>query len=254
MNKLDIFKEVLKDNNLDFIFVDNLNILSNRKYTDNFEYIFKTKNSCDAMPMMKALENLIKDSTITFDVGANIGITSVWLARNSVQVYAFEPEENNVDRLKEQIKLNKIDNISIIQSVVSEKENKTAILNIFDSYGHHSLSPYHVSDKINEIKVQNTTIDIFCKNNFINKIDCLKIDVEGFELEVLKGASKMLKHKQIKLIILEHSPILLSKQNRQIDEVLSFLTLFDYKVYTLDHKEVTLHTIYQINQTDLYAK
>lgn len=252
MNKIKVFQEVLKEYKLDFIFKDSMGIFSQRKYSDNFEYIFRTNNSCDALPMMKALNHMIKNSNISIDVGANIGITSVWLGRNSQKVYAFEPEPKNVSRFKEQMHLNNIKNVELIEMVVSDS-SKEQILHIFESYGHHSLSPIHVSNKIDEILVKSITLDQFCHYKNIDLIDCLKVDVEGFELEVFFGSKNILKNKLVKLIIFEHGPLLLKKQNKNISDVISFLNSFGYKVFTINNKEVTAENINNLGQEDLYA-
>lgn len=252
MDKIKIFQEVLKEYKLDFIFQDKLDILTRRKHSDNIEYILKTNNSCDALPMMAALNEMIQNSSISIDVGANIGITSVWLAKNSKKVYAFEPEHNNIARFKEQMHLNQIKNVELKEMVVSDSSEKKT-LHIFESYGHHSLSPQHVTNKVGEIDVQSVTLDDFCHDRGIYQIDCLKVDVEGFELEVFHGSKKMLESKSIKIIIFEHSPILINKQNRNKKDVVSFLNGFGYKVFTINHKEININNIEDLGQEDLYA-
>jgi len=87
-NKVDkylfkMFSYVLKKYNVCFYYQDSMGILTKRNYSDNFEYIFKTKNSCDAMPMMQALDDRIKDLSICMDIGANIGIVSIWMAKKN---------------------------------------------------------------------------------------------------------------------------------------------------------------------------
>ncbi|MDD2509166.1 MAG: FkbM family methyltransferase [Aliarcobacter skirrowii] len=252
MDKIKIFQEILKEHRLDFIFRDKMGILTRRKHSDNIEYILKTNNSCDALPMMEALNDMITNSNICIDIGANIGITSVWLAKNSKKVYAFEPEEKNIIRFREQMSLNNIENVELSEMIVSDSSD-IKILHIFESYGHHSLSPYHVTDKVGEIQVQSVTLDEFCNNKDIDQIDCLKVDVEGFELEVFHGSKKKLQNKSIKVIIFEHSPVLLRKQNRNIEDVMLFLNKYGYRVFTLNHKEINYSDIKDLGQEDLYA-
>jgi FkbM family methyltransferase len=247
-----IFSKILKKYDVDFIYKDRINILTKRRFDDNFQYIFKTQNSCDAIPFMRKLEEKIKGSKVCVDVGANIGITTIWMARNSEKVYAFEPESNNLSRLFENLQVNNVNNVEIIQKVVSDK---TGIEDFYlmNSYGHHSLSNKHLSKCIKKIKMSSITLDDFVQSRQIENIDVLKIDVEGFELEVLKGSKRLLNSGAIKMIIFEHSPSLLKKQNRDIDEVLQILKSFSYQVFRLDDELVNNENIKFLGQEDLYA-
>ncbi len=247
-----IFKNILKKYHVGFYFKDELGIFSKRHFDDNFQYIFRTGNSCDAMPMMIALTGQIKGSKISIDVGANIGITAIWMAKNSDKVFAFEPEKNNLERLKENLETNHASNVEVIPKAVSNRSG-VADLNLFNSYGHHSLSKYHVSKLQGTQRVETVALDDFCYSKNINIVDVLKIDVEGCECEVLQGAMNMLKDKRIKNIIFEHSRILLKKQKKDPKQVIMLLLRHGYKIYKLNHEEVDVSRIENLDQEDLYA-
>lgn len=247
-----IFRHILKKYNVEFYYRDRLGILSKRGFNDNFEYIFKTKNSCDAMPMMMALNDMIKNSNISIDIGANIGITTIWMARNSKKVFAFEPEKTNLERLKENLSVNNISNVEIIPKCVTNKIG-TDELKISEDYGHHTLSEYHISKLKGIQKVETVTLDDFCKTRNINMIDLLKIDVEGYELEVLQGASDLLKSKRVKIIVFEYNKILLEKQKRDPCEVIVFLNENNYKVHRLNGKVIEINQMDNLIYEDLYA-
>ena len=247
------FSYLLKKYNVEFYFKDELSILSKRDYNDNFEYIFKTKYSCDAIPMMLALDSKIKGCKICFDVGANIGITTIWMARHCEKVYAFEPVENNIIRFRDNLLVNKVTNVELITKAVSDTDNKEEIFYIRESYGHHSLLKGHISKIIQTIHVETITLDTFCTERNINHIDFLKIDVEGAELKVLRGASSLLKDKKIKIIVFEHSPILLLKQGLKKTAVIEMLINYGYNIYRLNHERLDIKEAEKIEQEDLYA-
>lgn len=248
--KFQIFSRLLEKYDIKFIYKDQIGILSMRYYYDNFQYLFETKNSCDAIPLMRALNDKIKNSNICIDVGANIGITSIWLSKSSNQVYSFEPEPNNVIRFKENKILNNANNIDLIESAINSHDGFSELF-LFESYGHHSLNELHTTEKIGSIEVKTISLDSFCKDKNIEKIDVLKIDIEGFELEALKGAESLISKTAIKMIIFEHSPDLLKKRGRDIFEVIDFLTMHNFKIYNLEGKHIRKETL--LVHQDLYA-
>lgn len=150
---------------------------------------------------------------IIFDVGANIGSYSKEILCNKVSVkkiYAFEPhsatykklQKNAIDKLIQPVNLGLSDQIG------------TATLYDRDNSGgssHASLSKtifsdvHHVITESTQINL--TTVDDFCKVNQIDCIDLLKIDVEGFEINVLRGANEMLKNGSVRLIQFEFTQL-----------------------------------------------
>lgn len=220
---------LLKRYKVEFLFRDRMGIISKTKYYDNFSYIFKNYTTCDATPFMEVLDEKLNDNVIAIDVGANIGITTVWMARKCKKVYAFEPEISNFNNALETLKLNNILNVELIQKAVSNEESVLE-LNICEGYGHHSLGAVATSRIIEKRKVQSITLDNFCKYMDINIIDFLKVDVEGFELEVFMGAEKLLKEKKIKLIAFELSKIPLKSLGKNEKDILHLLEFYDYKI------------------------
>lgn len=247
-----IFSNLLKKYNVDFFYKDKIGILTKRSFNDNFQYIFKTQNSCDAVPLMEALTCKIKNSKVCIDVGANIGIVTIWMAKNCEKVYSFEPEENNILRFRENLEANNIKNVELVQKAVSD-QNSNSLFFLFDSYGHHSLSDKHVSSIVKTTKVETVRLDSFIAEMSVDEIDFLKIDTEGYELEVLKGAVNLLQDHKIKIIAFEHSPVLLKKQNRNIFEVIDFLKTYDYSIFRLNGEKINEANLQELGQEDLYA-
>lgn len=247
-----IFASLLRSHGIAFIFRDPLGILTRREPTDNFAVIFSTGYSCDAVPMMLALSSKVKGSDIAFDVGANIGITTTWLARNSRHVYAFEPEPGNLLRQAETLGLNQVKNVTTVPCAVSDQTG-TLSLHIYESYGHHSLSPAHHKRPVGCLSIQTTTLDIFCQERSITQIDVLKIDVEGFELEVLRGARTLLSEHKIYLIIFEHSKTLLEIQKRDPCAVFQFLLEYNYSIFDLNGRKLTKESLLHLADQDIYA-
>jgi len=155
-----------------------------------------------------------------FDVGANRGqsikfFTSIF---PNTRIYAFEPSASTFESLKTQSKSVKGHEIFIYQIGLGSVEAK---LNFFESPLSETSTfvlPEENSKYLrfkNRILLQNpenafktvltrvSTVDRFCQENSIARIDIMKIDVEGFELEVLLGAQGMLVNGKISVIQLE---------------------------------------------------
>jgi len=166
---------------------------------------FETDGEKDILKKINK-QNKSGKKVIVFDVGANIGLYSLECIKTikNVEIYAFEPAKRTFERLKENLKDIKI---NLNNFGFGEKEKVETLF--YDNYETGLASIYNRKLDYRKIyltkkeKIKIETVDSFCEENFIKEIDLLKIDVEGNELNVLKGAKKMLKEKRIKKIQFE---------------------------------------------------
>jgi len=126
----------------------------------------------------------IKETDTIVDIGAHIGIFSVWAAKfaKKGKVYSFEPFQENFQLLKHNIELNNIKNIETFNLAIAKKEGK---MNLFISTNTGGHSIYNLPGHTKEIGIQTITLDKIIDQKNIKNIDFLKMDCEGAEYDIL---------------------------------------------------------------------
>ena len=158
----------------------------------------------------RLLDNGITPKTI-IDVGSNIGqfaVASLKLFPSMKKLYAFEPLPNCINKLKSNLK--GFDNVKIYPFALGSSKgkggfnvNKNSKASSVLSLGNKHINAFPKAIEIKEINVIISTLDdVFSNTNFIFPI-LLKIDVQGFESEVLKGGKKLLE--LVDYIVIESS-------------------------------------------------
>lgn len=143
---------------------------------------------------------------VVFDIGANVGDISMRIAKAfpDAAIWAFEPNPVTFDLLQKNL-TSKMDAVHSVNAGLGAEEGQ-GILHCYESdqsSGHASVyrdvfglyKNYGIdaADKLRTFAFDVTTIDDVCRGNGIARIDFAKIDVEGHELNVLKGATELLK-------------------------------------------------------------
>lgn len=158
----------------------------------------------------KFLKKLFADNPrpVLFDVGANVGKYSLMLrdAFPEAKIYAFEPNANAFKVFQEKL-AEKVECLNLGMGA-DQKTGKLFTYSNQPSSSHASafqdmFTHFHKADDLTTIEFKMTTVDRFCKERGIDAIDFLKIDTEGCELQVLKGALEMLSGGRIKVIQFE---------------------------------------------------
>ncbi|HZC50781.1 MAG TPA: FkbM family methyltransferase [Nitrososphaeraceae archaeon] len=160
---------------------------------------------------------LPKQGDIVVDIGAHMGrytiISSKRVGTNG-KVVAIEAHPSNFEMLKSNIKLNQLTNVTPLNYAVYSKETKIKLYLPDEESGytmHHSIMSNYVFTKYKDktedkfVEVNANTLDYLLQLNKITDVNWVKIDVEGAEFEVLKGAHNvLLNSKDISLLIEVH--------------------------------------------------
>ena len=148
------------------------------------------------------IKRSINEGDIVVDLGANIGYYTLIAAKlvgNKGKVFSFEPEPKNFEILKKNVEINGYQNVILEQKAVSDVNEKTNLY-LSQGIGTHSLKP-NQNTTMKTIPIESIRLDDYFKNlNLTNKINFVKIDVEGAEFNVLSGMDNILKQsKNLKL-------------------------------------------------------
>lgn len=182
---------------------------------------------------------------IMFDVGANIGQTWEWFRKYEpgAKIYCFEPVLKTYDELKAKT-IN--DKNCVLENIAFSNEAGEKIIKIFS--GNSALNSLK-DDVMNtgldahEENIKIDTIDNYCFNNGINKIDFLKIDTEGYELNVLEGAMQMLSSANISIVFCEIGFLKSNNRNTYFADLVEWLSIRDYHFFGLYHLVSNGHKI-----------
>jgi FkbM family methyltransferase len=128
---------------------------------------------------------------IVVDIGANIGIFSVYAAKKAKAVYAVEPFPENVSFIKKNAKNNKLKNITTIHAAVSDKKGKINLFISNISAGHLIFNKHSGGSLSEYVTVPSVTLAEIMKKHNLKKIDFLKIDREGAEGQIIKSLSEI---------------------------------------------------------------
>lgn len=142
----------------------------------------------------------VERGNVILDIGANVGYYSLMASRlvgPEGVVHAFEPSPRNIRYALQHFEINDIKNVCLNECAVSSKSGNAR----FDA----SIDP--VTQRISKdggIEVKTITVDDYVRQTAIGKVDVIKIDVEGHEIDVLRGAKEVLRYHKPKVFVETH--------------------------------------------------
>lgn len=185
---------------------------------DSIGTILERQLHFDDDSVLHLIRRLVEPGMTIVDVGANYGQFTLLAARlvgDDGQVHAFEPTSYSFRRLSENVHyLNGLGQRVHLNPTAVGDQNGHAVLYEFPPGGTatwNSLSSHTMHTQGRAVTPSQTenvavvTLDKYCLDHKIEQIDLLKIDVEGFEVEVLKGCQRLIQEKRIHRVIFEIS-------------------------------------------------
>lgn len=231
-----------------FILIDN-----NNGEVDNEIYL----HGAFEKPYLELIKNNLNTGGVFVDIGANIGQHSLFASKivgDTGRVVLFEPLKELCSQIEKSIIKNKIKNIFINNFGCGDKE---VILPIYSSRKNMGASSVFPSSD----KKQNGDIKIIIPDMVLEKesrVDFIKIDTEGYELEVLMGLKETIKKHHPKILI-ELSPCYYRLRDENIGKnIINFLLENEYSIEDLVYdKKISLTScnnyLLKIDQTNLFC-
>jgi len=159
-------------------------------------------------PEVGFILSVLDPGMIFFDVGANVGLFAISAAKKmgGQGVFAFEPCSSTYELLKQNLQLNRLADVHVAQIALGDSVGVGALqINARGKDGLNTLGkPIHSeSQVIGHEEVLITALDVFIKEHNVPRVDVMKVDIEGAELMMFRGARNLLERPDAPLILYE---------------------------------------------------
>lgn len=184
---------------------------------------------------------ILRPGMTFFDVGANVGLYSLAAARKVAhgRVFSFEPCQWTYQRLLRNIELNGLQNVSAIRTALGEFSGQAVLqINAPGKDGLNTLGrPRHPdSEIIGQETVPISTLDEFLAQENVSRVEVMKVDVEGAELPLFRGAKNLLKQDASPLILYESDAMLTAGFSYHPVETMWLLERHGYSFFVIDSR------------------
>jgi len=230
----------------DFVEID-----GHKMYLDPLDSLKLSINKSYEEFETELVKRTIKEGNVVVDIGANIGYFTLIFAKlvgKNGSVFAFEPELNNFNILKKNIEINNYANVKLVKKAISDK---TKIMRLFlndSNKGSHTLGKQKNNKQSTEI--ESVRLDDFFDIN--NKIDFIKIDIEGAEIDAINGMSKILQNNKDLKILIEYNPLMLKGFGITSQKFFTTLRELNFNIYDLDDQNKKLIHIKSADDLEKY--
>lgn len=179
---------------------------------------------------IRLLASMVKPDETVIDIGANEGYITFPLSMKIGEgghAFAIEPHPSNVRMLKANITLNALNNITVIQKAVSDKPGR---LNMYGDRAWGTLLKQQSNNLPSVISVEVDTLDAIFTNNPLRQLSLIKIDAEGSEIRVIRGAHELITSNR-PIVAFEINLTLLAYEVISVQEAFDFFLSNDYSLF-----------------------
>lgn len=180
---------------------------------------------------VRVISKLLKPGAIFFDIGAHVGqftLVASKLVGSEGQVHSFEPDPESFRWLAQNLKKNRIANVFLNQVVVTDRVGYREFhLAAPENMGSGSITPPRNPSR-RTLRVPSTSIAEYCQTRQIHRVDFMKIDVEGAEIEVLTGGALLFNGNDRPILHIEFNERQHRALGRGLSDLSRDLTTFGY--------------------------
>jgi len=199
----------------------------------------ETERASELMEETGIIEDMLAELTaddVFYDVGANVGLYSLFAAERAGTVVAFEPHPSNLDSLEQNLERNGV-SAKVVRGALSDHSGETELYSAGDEAGAgtHTLAPDQVSNRT--ITVSSYVGDELVAGGTLPAPTVAKLDVQGAEYRVLKGLETALEEGSLRVIYCELHPEQVKKIGGSVDDLTSLLEKYGFEISLLVDKE-----------------
>jgi FkbM family methyltransferase len=168
--------------------------------------------------MARALCELARPDMVAIDIGAHFGYFTLLLAGRAARVYAFEPAPANFRALTRTLAINAVNNVEACPLAVSACDG-LAVLEVTRASSICRLrgnSSSEEEEMVRALDVQTVSLDSFVRAAGVERVDLVKIDVEGEELRVLLGMQEVVRRWRPAILVEVHTCLSDGEDPRQV--------------------------------------
>jgi len=201
---------------------------------------------CFEPPTTELIKRYVKPEMTVVDIGANMGCHTLRMAKlvgEKGRVIAFEPMSWPAAKLRRNIELNSFNNISVERIGLSNARRREENIYFRTSW---TLDGGSAPDSMKKESIDLMTLDEYVKEHNIQRIDFIKIDVDGYEYKAIQGARETLKRDK-PLILIELGSYTLREAGDDISELVNTLSGVGYKF-------ISENTLAEFPDTDTMIK
>jgi FkbM family methyltransferase len=199
-------------------------------------------------PITEIVRVFVRKGDVCLDVGANIGWYTTlmqMLVGSAGEIHAFEPVPETFAILKDNVAANENPGSVILNNIALGDRTGEVTMHTFDdrSDGHASISDFGDSTA-RDIPTQMIRLDDYLRERRITNVRFLKIDIEGAELSMLKGSSRLFRQEVPPVIVVEAALATTEAFGYLPNDILELISSFrDYYFYEVDNRDGSLREI-----------
>jgi FkbM family methyltransferase len=186
-------------------------------------------------PSFSLARRIVNLGDTVIDVGANVGFWLMGVARRAgpgAVIHAFEAFPPNVERLRAHLELNGLTWVHCHSVAVGAMPGEANF--IMPPDGNRGVGSLACGGEMSDIKVPVTTLDAFCREQGVSRVDMLKVDVEGAERLVFLGAQSLLSSRKPPIIMFEVGDTLARRFGTTSPEIKALLERSGYGIFRFD--------------------